>query len=263
MRLRDKYGPWAVITGGSEGVGAAFARKLAAAGVNLVLVARKPTPLAEIKHELRNQVQVRTLSVDLVRPDAVDQIATITNDIDVGLLICNAGATHNIAPFFETPLSAALNIAQLNVSLPIALCHRFGAAMKSRGRGGIMLVGSMAGYAGSPNVTAYAGAKAFLRIFAEGLWYELKPSGVDVLCLVLGATKTPAMDRSGMKIVPGYEPADPDLMAQEGLDHLDHGPVRVANNADAAALHLVSAPRGDVVAQMAEATRALFAKDPA
>ena len=260
MSLREKYGPWAVITGGSEGVGAAFARKLADAGINLVLVARKPSPLAALKHELRNKVQVRTLSADLIRPDAFDAIAKATKDIEIGLLICNAGAEHGMHRFLDGPASDALNIARLNVEVPLSFCHHFGLSMRTRKRGGILLVSSMAGYVGGPGIASYSGAKAFMRIFAEALWYELKPFSVDVLCLVLGATRTPAMERAGMNVVPGVEPAEPDMVAQEGLDRLAHGPVHCANNGAEAAQMMASAPRAELIAQIDQVTQALFAK---
>src|SRR5262245_41144483 len=90
-----KYGPWALITGGSEGVGAALARKLAADGFNLVLVARKPAPLEELATELRaGGAEVRILSADLSQPDVLDKVRAVTDDIEVGLLIYNAGANN-------------------------------------------------------------------------------------------------------------------------------------------------------------------------
>lgn len=259
MTMRETYGPWAVIAGGSEGVGAAFARLLAEAGINLALVARKPSPLAALKHELRNKVQVRTLTIDLIRPDAIDQIIQATDDIEVGLLICNAGAAADARDFLDKPLADALNTTELNVGGPLALCHHFAQAMRARRRGGILLVSSMAGFAGNPGFIAYAGAKAFMRIFAEGLWYELKPAGVHVLCLVLSATDTPAMARAGMNA--GAMPLDdPAAVAAEGLAHLAQGPVHVVKSAAEAAAYLASGPRAEVVAGFAQSVKALFGR---
>ena len=89
----EKYGPWALIVGGSEGIGAAFARVLAAKNLNIVLVARKPEPLEELAEDLRETgVEVRTVSADLSKTDVLDKVRTATDDVDVGFLIYNAGA---------------------------------------------------------------------------------------------------------------------------------------------------------------------------
>ena len=262
MSLRDRYGPWALISGGSEGVGASFARKLADAGLNLILVARKPAPLEALKTELGGKVQIRTLALDILSPNAVAKIADLAADVQVGLLICNAGSATGIGDFLDKPLAAAQDISRLNNDVPVALCHHFGGLMRKERRGGILLVSSMAGYAGNPGFIAYAGAKAYMRIFAEGLWYELKPYGVDVLCLSLSATDTPAMRREGMNAdVPGFSLDDADSVAQQGLDHLADGPGHVVESAAAGLPFLTGPDRGQVVGGFAQASRALFAKN--
>lgn len=230
-----KYGPWAVIAGGSEGVGAEFARQLAAAGFNLILVARKPEPLERTADECRAQGgEVRTLAVDLVDPSAVGQVAAAAADVEVGLLIYNAGANTCSEPFLDGALVEFDRVIALNIGTMMALTQHFGRPMCKRRRGGILLLGSMAGYLGSVRHTVYGGVKAFGRIFAESLWLELREFDVDVLELVLGVTRTPAMERVGLNFdVPGLRVAEPADVAREGLEQLPNGPVYVAGgNAD-------------------------------
>ncbi|MBS9534436.1 SDR family NAD(P)-dependent oxidoreductase [Mycobacterium sp. M1] len=230
------YGPWAVIAGGSEGVGAEFARQLADAGINLLLVARKPEPLERTAAECRERgIEVRTLAVDLTDPAATDAIAAATAGLQVGLLIYNAGANTCSAEFLDGELADFARVIELNINAPMRLVQHYGREMRDRRRGGILLVGSMAGYLGSTRHTIYGGVKAFGRIFAEGLWLELREYNVDVLELVLGVTRTPAMERVGLNFdVPGMKVAEPADVAREGLEQLPHGPVFIAggNGAD-------------------------------
>ncbi len=227
-----RYGPWALIAGGSEGVGAAFAHKLAAKGLNLVLLARKPGPLAEVAQQVRGiaQVQVRTASVDLRQPDLLERVRAITDDIEVGMLIYNAGVI-GPSPFLDRPLEQNLKSLRLTVDGPVILAHHFGLRMRERGRGGIIILGSMSSFAGSRNFVVYSAAKAFDVIFGEGLWYELKPYGVDVLSLIIGLTRTPKLVQAGgleLAQKTGQPLLEPDEAAQEGLDNLENGPTWIA-----------------------------------
>jgi uncharacterized protein len=224
------YGPWAVVAGGSEGVGAEFARLLAEAGLNLVLIARKRDPLDATATRCRSLgVEVRTLALDLVDPASVTAIVDATADLEVGLLIYNAGANTCSERFLDGALTDFGRVVELNVTAMMALTQHFGRSMRARRRGGLLLVGSMAGYLGSMRHTVYGGVKAFGRIFAESLWLELRDYDVHVLELVLGVTRTPAMERVGLNFdVPGLKVAEPADVAREGLDQLPHGPVYVA-----------------------------------
>src|SRR5690625_645981 len=214
----SKYGPWALIAGGSEGVGAEFARLLAEAGFNLVLIARKPEPLEQTAQRCRALgADVLTLSLDLLDPTAVEQIVTATAELEVGLLIYNAGASTCNELFLEASLAELRKVNDLNVTRMLELVQHFGRAMAGRRRGGILLVGSLAGYMGAWRHTVYAGAKAFSRMFAESLWLELRDRNIDVLELVLGVTRTPAMERVGLNFdVPGMIVNDPADVAVEG-----------------------------------------------
>lgn len=225
-----KYGPWAVVAGGSEGVGAEFARLLAGSGVNLVLVARKPAALEATAQECRELgVEVHTLAIDLVDAGSVANLIALTDGLEVGLLIYNAGANTCSEEFLDADLADFQRVIELNITTMMTLVQHYGRAMRERRRGGILLVGSMAGYLGSVCHTVYGGVKAYGRIFAEGLWLELRDHNVDVLELVLGVTRTPAMERVGLNFdIPGMKVADPAEVAREGLDHLADGPVHVA-----------------------------------
>jgi short-subunit dehydrogenase len=203
MITLKQYGPWALIAGGSEGVAVSFAHKLAGIGMNLVLVARRSESLVKLGQEVRARsgVQVRTLSLDLKRSDMLAHIREVTDDIEVGLLIFNAGDTVGmLGPFLDRTLEDVLAAARITAIGQTTLSHHFGSRMAARGRGGIILVASLSGNAGAPNLATYCAAKAYSQIFAEALWAEFKPRGIDVLSLVLGFTDTPARTRSGISL---------------------------------------------------------------
>lgn len=256
----ERHGPWAVILGGSEGVGAAFARQLAEAGFALVLVARKPGPLEQTAAEVRALgTEVRTFSLDLTESSSVTALVEGTADLEVGLLICNAGANSYGRPFLDGELAGFQGVIDLNITTPLALAHHYGRAMRERGRGGIIFVGSLAGYLGSARESVYGAAKAFGRIFAEGLWLELGEHGVDVLELVLGVTRTPAMERAGLDFdVPGLVVGDPDEVAREGLVHLGDGPVRVVSGNERTVEVRSGSDRAALVRKAHEALRRLI-----
>jgi short-subunit dehydrogenase len=219
----QKYGPWALIVGGSEGVGECFARKLAAQGFKLVLIARKPGPLNALAGELRaGGAEIRALSADLSQADALERARAVTDDIEIGLLIHNAGANSVRGDFFALEPEVFRAVIAVNVIGQAEFSHHYGALMRQRGRGGIILTGSTASYIGSPDVATYCAAKAFSRIFSEGLWLECEKFGVDVLHLCSGFTATPAMERLGIDI---SRAQSPDSVAQEGLDNIANGPV--------------------------------------
>lgn len=175
--------------------------------------------------------------LDLLDADATARIVEATTDIDVGLLIYNAGASTCNDPFLDADLDEWRKIIDLNMTRMLELTQHFGRRMVARSRGGIILVGSLSGYMGAVRHAVYSGVKAFSRMFAESLWLELRDQGVDVLELVLGVTRTPAMERVGLKFdTPGFIVNDPAEVAQEGLDRLGDGPVHVAGgNAERAA----------------------------
>lgn len=226
----ERHGPWAVIAGGSEGVGASFATQLAEAGLNLVLLARKPGPLEETAKVARALgVEVRTLAVDLTDAEAIKQIAEVTDGLEVGLLVFNAGANTYGHEFVTGDLERFGQVVDLNITAQLALVRHFGELMKERRRGGLLLVGSLAGFLGSAQISVYAAVKAFCRVFAEGLWVEMREYDVDVLEFILGVTRTPAMARAGLSFdIPGMHVSEPDDVARQALAALGDGPVQVA-----------------------------------
>ena len=257
---RKTYGRWALVAGGSEGVGASFAHLLAEAGLNLVLVARKPEPLEETAEAARAKgVEVRTMELDLLDAPALQQIKAATDDIEVGLLVFNAGANSYGHEFVTGDLDRFQEVIDLNITAQLALTRHFGAAMKDRRRGGILLVGSLAGFVGSPQVSVYAAAKAFGRIFAEGLWLELREYDVHVLELVLGVTRTPAMERAGLNFdIPGLDVSDPDDVAREGLARLPDGPLHIVGSHAAMAEKRNGMDRARIVTRAHEVSQRLL-----
>jgi uncharacterized protein len=195
--FRARYGPWAVVAGASDGVGAAFARAFAARGVNVVLLARRQAVLDEVAASIRatTGVEARAVAVDLAHDGAMDRIVDATAGLEVGLVAYCAGADPNYEPFLANPVATALAMVRRNCAVPVRVCHHFAGPMVARGRGGVVLVGSGAGLVGAPNMVAYGASKAFDMVMGEALWAELHDQGVDVLSLVLGVTDTPALRR--------------------------------------------------------------------
>jgi short-subunit dehydrogenase len=273
--FRARYGPWALIAGGSEGIGRSFAMQFAERGLNLLLLARRAGPLEEAATEIRARfgVEVVTQTLDLAASGLDSAIERLTGDREVGLLVCNAGATHGAAMLLDRPVGAALGLVQLNCTAPLVLAHSLGTRMRKRGRGGMILVSSMAGLAGGAFIAAYAASKAFEIALAEALWYEFGTAGVHVLGLIAGATSTPAMLRSGMRFgsaardaaragggpATSTVPMDPDDVVREALAHLGRGPLHVAGDTNReAAKALRSAPRDQVVAAMSAAVAEMY-----
>lgn len=227
---KERYGPWALVIGGSEGIGEQFARKLAESGFGLVLAARKPGPLESLRHELSaDGATVRTVQVDMGERAAVDQLRAATDDIDVGLLIYNAGANSVRGNFVELDPAVFRSVIAVNVIGPAECVAHYGGLMCKRGHGGIILAGSASGYVGTASLAAYCGSKAFSRVFGEALWAECEPFGVDVLHLVIGYTATPAMARLGYDLSTAQDPA---VTAQEALDNIANGPVWICGGQD-------------------------------
>ena len=218
-----RYGPWALIAGASEGIGAAFARALAQRGIHLVLVARRSEPLEAAEREITAlaPVQVRRVALDLARADAAAVLEQEVADLDIGLVVYNAALAPGGA-FLEIPLDEQLAAIDANVRGPLALTHRFGRRLAARGSGGIVLLSSLTAFQGSPFVATYGASKSFLLTLAEGLWFELAPRGVDVLAVCAGATRTPSYLRRSKQRAPGE--LEPDQVAREALASLGRGP---------------------------------------
>jgi short-subunit dehydrogenase len=238
MEFSEKYGPWAVVAGASEGVGAAFAEALAGRGLNVVLIARRQDVLDEVAARIRatSGVGTRTLAIDLSGPDAAASVSAAVADLEIGFLVHCAGADADYATLLDNPVEHAEALIHRNCTVLVQLCHALTAPMVERGRGGIVILGSGSGFAGAPRLATYGATKAFDMVFAEGLWAELAPHGVDVLGLVLGETDTPALRRMRHRLglaasqderPPGAASAT-DVVA-DGLANLARGPIRMAD----------------------------------
>jgi uncharacterized protein len=221
MEFAERYGPWAVVAGASEGVGASVSRLLSKRGVNIVLVARGQEKLDEVARTL--SAETRTLVLDLSRADAVSALTEATRDLEVGLFVYNAGADPYMSRFLDQPVEAWQAMVARNCRTVVGSVHHFGGLMAERGQGGIVLVTSGAAWVGGSHLAVYGASKAFDLLLAESLWAELNPLGVDVLAMVLGQTDTPAFRR----VLKGREVegmADPDDVALDMLDNLSNGP---------------------------------------
>ncbi|HEU5381689.1 MAG TPA: SDR family NAD(P)-dependent oxidoreductase, partial [Ktedonobacteraceae bacterium] len=192
------FGPWAIITGASSGIGEEFARQVAASGLHLVLAARRLRALEALGSELARTfgIQYRTVGLDLTTDDVLDTLSEATRDLDIGLVISNAGA---MAPgdFLLMDHQALRRDLRLNVQAHLDLSYHFGQRLAQRGRGGLLLVASTVGLQGVPFAAEYAAAKAYVLTLGEALHVEFQRVGVHVTVLSPGATDTPMIAASG------------------------------------------------------------------
>lgn len=200
-KITEYAGGWALVTGAAraEGLGYTFARQLAAERLNLVLVDIQGEQLAERARELRQDfdVDVRTAMCDLGAPAPYPAIDAVVEDISVDVLVCNHMYTpEDTAQILDTPLETHSRMIDVNARAYTNLIHRFGRAMRARGRGAIVIVASGAGLTSSPYTAPYAANKAFQIVLGQALWYELRGTGVDVVVLIGGLMDTKVADFS-------------------------------------------------------------------
>lgn len=197
---------------------------------HLLLLARKPGPLEELATELRKEspnVEVRTMGLDLAADDAAAKIKAATEDLEVGLFIYNAGAEPSYGDFLDHEYSFLRGRLQRNFIIKTELLHHYGRKMREHGRGGIIVMGSIAGYFGLPGFALYGASKSFTHFLCEALWYELGKHGVHVLCPVVGPTDTPAMVQAYGEDSTRTSPA---YVARESLNRLADGPIWLADD---------------------------------
>lgn len=192
------FGPWAMITGASSGIGEEFARQLAASGLHLVLVARRLSALEALGSELARTfgIQYRAVGLDLTTDDALVKLTEVTQDLDIGLVISNAGAM-TAGDFLLMDYQALQSDLRLNVQTHLDLTYHFGQRLAQRGHGGLLLVASTTGLQGVPFAAEYAAAKAYVLSLGEALHVEFQKVGVHVTALSPGATDTPMIAASG------------------------------------------------------------------
>jgi len=191
----------ALITGASSGIGAAFARRLASQGYNLVLVARREKRLRTLAEEMHGQfnVEAQVFSADLSHPLDLERLEKRTAEIsNLEMLINNAGFG-DPGRFMEMQVEKNIEMIQVHVIATVRLCRAALPAMIARGRGSIINVSSIAAFMASPRNTTYCATKAYLNLFSQGLQDELTGTGVRVQALCPGLTHTEFHDRQGYK----------------------------------------------------------------
>ncbi len=191
-RFNRRYGPWALIVGGSNGIGAEFARQLASHGLNLLLIGRRAGAIEALAGELCEEfgIEAEPFTADVSSPNELDSLIEFSNGFDIGLLVANA-ALSVVGGFLDQPIEGHRQLLSLNCAAPLELTYELGRRMRERGSGGIILLSSMASFQGTALTAHYAASKAYVRLLAEGLWEELRPFGVDVLASCPGTVKTP------------------------------------------------------------------------
>jgi short-subunit dehydrogenase len=196
--FRSNYGPWALVTGASSGIGEEVAKQVAALGLNVVVVARRRERLEKLCVSLERQsVDTLVVEADLATEAGVLALFDQTSTLDVGLAVCNAGFGLK-GEFVDIALERQLDMVQLNCVSTLHIAHHFSRRLIKRGGGGLIITSSMAAFQGTPFTSAYAATKGFDLLLAEGLWYELRPRGVDVVALCPGATDTEGPKRTGV-----------------------------------------------------------------
>lgn len=202
-----RYGPWAIVTGASDGIGRAFADALADRGIDVVLVARRPAALELVAAAIarRNGVATRVIAADLGTSDGVQTVIDQTAALDIGLVVAAAGFG-TAGPFLSTDLHDELDMIDVNCRAVVAITKVFATRLAARGRGGIVLFGSIVAYQGVPNAANYAATKAFVQTLAEGLHHELKPRGIDVLSCAPGPVHSGFAARSLMEMGQAIQP---------------------------------------------------------
>lgn len=219
---KTQFGPWALITGASSGIGKEFARQIASSGINVVLVARREALLREAGAAFTTKygVEHRIVVEDLSEESFMDRLVTATNDLDIGLIISNAG-TANPGEFLKLDRSELVRLMKLNSLSHLNIAHHFGQKLVARRRGGIVLCGAMGAMQGIPYMANESGAKSYVQSFGEALHAELNPFGIHVSVLVIGPTQTAIIEKIGFD--PASMPMKPMSVEQcvlEGLEAL-------------------------------------------
>jgi len=226
---KKRFGPWALVTGASSGIGKEFAQQIAASGINIVLVARREDLLKEVGVEFSKGygVEHRVVVLDVSREDFIRQLASATDDLDIGLVVSNAG-TGNPGEFLKLDRQLLEDTLRLNTMSHLDIAHYFGGKLAERRRGGLILVGAMGAENGIPCMANDGGAKAYVHSLGEALHYEFKPLGVYVTVLAAGVTNTAVLEKFALdpKTMP-MKPMSVEQCVSEGLSGLRKNRSRV------------------------------------
>jgi short-subunit dehydrogenase len=244
--FQQRYGSWALVIGGSDGLGADFAREIGRRGVNCVLVARRLEVLDALAVELRaeNGIEVRTASIDMALDDAVERLLDVVRHVDLGLVVFNVGADSSGSTFLASPLARWQDIVRRNVTVLTDGLYHFADRFARQRRGGLLIVGSAASFGGCARAGIYTATKGFALNLGESLWAELKPQGVDVLTLCFSVADTPVLRSTLARIAVPVEAvgaAPTHDLARAALDALPNGPMLNFDEDPAAPSPLTSA----------------------
>jgi short-subunit dehydrogenase len=219
---KHQFGPWALITGASSGIGKEFARQIAAAGINVVLVARRESLLADLGRGISQEsgVQYRALAMDLSHEGFIARLAEGTNDLNIGLVVSNAG-TGNPGEFLKLDRQLLESTLRLNTMAHLEIAHHFGRKLAEGRRGGLILVGAMGAEIGVPFMANDGAAKAYVHSLGEALHYEFKPLSVYVTVVPPAPTDTPVLAKLGFdpRTMP-MKPMSADQCVTEALSAL-------------------------------------------
>lgn len=251
----ERYGPWSIVTGASSGIGEAFAHSIAKRGIRSLLVARRGDELARVAGDIQQATgtECATHVADLADPSFIDALQERTRDLDVGLVVSNAGY-NPVGSFEERTPDELCRILDVNCKAPLLLAHAFRPRLKARGRGGFLMTGSFEGFFGVPHSSAYSASKNYVLAFGEALWGEHAETDVDVLVLAPSRTDTAIVRARNMQNMPGI--MQPLEVAEYGLDQLRHGPVVIPGAANRKiAATFAGMPRTDAVVAMGRAMK--------
>ncbi len=254
--FKVKYGPWALVAGGSEGIGGAYSDFLASQGLNVIILALDQQSLDIKSTELEEKYGVETLciEIDLSNPKLLEIVKEKTKGLEVGFLVYNA-ALADVGSHFQRDLAHELKRIAINCTGPFVLSYHFGKEMALRKRGGIVIMSSGTGLLGSPYYTHYAATKAYDIVLAEGLWFEMKPYNVDVIACIAGLTSSPSLANAiedENKVSKGEFVMTPEEVVAEAIENLGKRPSIITGAPNRRKMFLVSRllPRKKGVAEI-------------
>jgi uncharacterized protein len=213
-----RYGAYALVTGASEGIGQCFAEELAKAGMNVVLVARRQDRLNTLAQalEAKYKIMCPVVQADLSRAEQLEELLQITDKLDIGLLVCNAGF-ETAGNFLGADIETEMNMLNVNCTAVTRLVHHFGLKFKMKGAGGAILLSTIVATQGVARSAHYAATKAYVHTLGEGLQQEWLDSGLDLIIVAPGPVNTGFAQRSKIQL---GKAASPEVVARQSLQAL-------------------------------------------
>ena len=214
-----EYGDWAIVTGGSSGIGQGLTRVLAESGVNCVIVSNQPRELGLVKAELEAEcgVRIEVCDTDLSRPDFITDVRRVVSGREIGILINNA-SYGVVGPYLDNTLEQYFDLIDVNIKAYLTLTHEYMPAMVERDQGALVYVSSLNATTPIARSSVYTATKAFELYLGSAIWYELEQTSVDVLQIMPGPTRTGFQAKAGTKKASWIKA--PLELAREALPHL-------------------------------------------